>query len=126
VHEEPTGEARPLTDRERLLLAAMIECVNEPEATALRAQLEMAQARPGCPCGCGSIDVLLPAGTATRSARTGAGVLVEGDVLDDQGQAIGGLLLFLDDGMLHDLEVWSADEPLDLPPVDRTRLRAAT
>jgi hypothetical protein len=104
----------------------MIDRVDEPEAAALRAQLDVAQARPGCPCGCGSIDVLLPAGTATRSARTGAGVLVEGDVLDEQGQAIGGLLLFLDDGLLHDLEVWSVGDPLDLPPIDRTRLRAAT
>jgi hypothetical protein len=125
MHEEPTGEARPLTDRERLLLAAMIDCVDEPEANALRAQLEVAQARPGCPCGCGSIDVVLPAGRETRSARTGAGVLVEGDVLDDRGKAVGGLLLFLADGMLHDLEVWSVGNPLDLPGVDRTRLRAA-
>jgi hypothetical protein len=51
---------------------------------------------------------------------------VEGDVLDDHRQAIGWIMLFLDDGLLHDLEVWSVGEPLDLPPVDRTRLRATT
>jgi hypothetical protein len=102
----------------------MIECVGEQESRILRSQLEVAQAQSGCPCGCGTIDIVPPDGI-TASARTGAGVLVEGDVLDEAGQTIGGLLLFLDEGRLHDLEVWSMGEPLDLPSVELTRLRAA-
>jgi hypothetical protein len=126
VHETPTGKARPLTDRERQLLAAMLDCVAEPEASVLRAQLDVALARPGCPCGCGSIDIVLASDNTTRSVRTGAGVLVEGDVLDERGQAVGGLMLFLNDGMLHDVEVWSVGDPLDLPSIDRAHLRATS
>ncbi len=50
-------------------------------------------------------------------------MLVEGDVVDDQGQVAGGLLLFLDDGRLRDLEVWSVGDPLELPSMDRATLR---
>jgi hypothetical protein len=124
VHGESTGETRPLTAVERSLLEAIIARVGDPESGMLRSQLEVAQAQSGCPCGCGTIDIVLP-DDITASTLTGGGVVVEGDVLDDAGQPVGGLLLFVDDGRLHDLEIWSVGEPLELPPVERTRLRAA-
>ena len=125
VHGTSTGEARQLTDRERELVAAMLSCLAEPEARLLHAQLETALVRPGCPCGCGSIDFVLQASSTGVCARGGAGVVVEGEVLDEHGQALGGLMLFLDSGLLHDLEVWSVSDPIELPPVERVRLRPA-
>lgn len=125
VHDEPMDDPRPLSQAERQLVEAMLACVDEPEASALHSQLDMAEARSGCPCGCGTIDFLLPEAVPARSHREGSGVLVEGDVLDEDGEAVGGLLLFLDDGRLRDLEVWSVGDPLQLPPVESARLRAA-
>jgi hypothetical protein len=125
VDHEPTGEPRPLRDGERRLVEAMLSCVGESEAAALRSQLDIAEVRSGCPCGCGTIDFVLPEVVPARSHREGSGVLAEGDVLDADGEAVGGLLLFLDDGRLLDLEVYSFGDPLQLPPVERTRLRAA-
>lgn len=104
----------------------MLACVPRAEAAPLREQLAVARVRSGCKCGCGSIDLLIPDEVTARSDQSGAGVLVEGDVLDEHGDAVGGLLLFVDDGRLHDLEVWSVGDPLPLPPLERTRLRLAT
>jgi len=125
VHDEPIGDPRPPTKGERQLVEAMLTHVDEPESSALRAQLDVTEVRSGCPCGCGTIDFVLPEILPARSPRTGAGVLVEGDVLDESGNPVGGLLLFLDDGRLSDLEVWSVGDPLPLPPVERARLRAS-
>lgn len=103
----------------------MLTRVDELESSALRAQLDVTEVRSGCPCGCGTIDFVLPEAISARSSRTGAGVLVEGDVFDESGNPVGGLLLFLDDGLLSALEVWSVGDPLQLPAVERVRLRAA-
>jgi hypothetical protein len=63
----------------------------------------------------------------TSSAPKGADVsvpVVEGDVLGDDSEVIGGVLLFVCDGSLHNLEVYSfTDEPLRLPSVTRAGLR---
>ncbi len=75
---------RALTDRERRLLNAMLDVAEASDAPALRQQLDVAQARSGCRCGCGSIDIVLPDNLTARSPREGVGVLVEGDVVDDQ------------------------------------------
>ena len=50
-------------------------------------------------------------------------VPVAGDVLDAEGEPVGGLLLFVGDGLLSSLEVYSeADvDPLPLPRADRVR-----
>ncbi len=125
MHDEPLGDPRPLTQGERQLVEAMLAHVGELEASALRLQLDVAEVRSGCPCGCGTIDFLLPETVPARSPRAGSGVLVEGDVLNEDGEAVGGLLLVVGDGRLSDLEVWSVGDPLMLPPVERACLRAA-
>jgi hypothetical protein len=40
-------------------------------------------------------------------------------VVDDRGKTIGGILLFVHEGQLADLEVYSYDEPLPMPSADR-------
>ena len=47
---------------------------------------------------------------------------IEGEVLDEEGDPVGGLLLFLLSGRPYDLEVYSyADTPLPLPEPERVR-----
>ena len=45
---------------------------------------------------------------------------------DDTGRVVGGLLLFVHDGLLSELEVYPLDdEPLALPPAERVSWVAA-
>jgi hypothetical protein len=39
-------------------------------------------------------------------------------VFDDEGKEIGGLLLFLEEGQLRSLEIYSFDQPLPLPKIE--------
>jgi len=48
-------------------------------------------------------------------------VPAEGQVFDSAGNGLGGLLLFLQDGFLASLEVYSNDEPLPLPALETVR-----
>ncbi len=51
---------------------------------------------------------------------------VVGTVVDADGEPIGGLLLFVDDGRLSGLEVYSiADDPLPVPLPERVRWETA-
>ena len=58
---------------------------------------------------------------STDLPRSDAGspVPAEGTVLDADGAAVGGLLLFVTDGLLASLEDY--DQPLPLPTIDRVR-----
>ena len=42
-------------------------------------------------------------------------------MLDADGAAVGGLLLFVTDGLLASLEAYAYDQPLPLPTIDRVR-----
>jgi hypothetical protein len=77
-------------------------------------------ARKGCECGCGTID-LIPMGTDLPRSDAGSPVPAEGTVLDADGAAVGGLLLFVTDGLLASLEAYAYDQPLPLPTIDRVR-----
>lgn len=126
--EGTAGESgRHLTVAERELAAALIACVGGVEAVVLHAQLAVATATRGCDCGCGTIDFVFPGAMPERAPGERTGVVAEGDVVDADGRPVGGLLLFLDAGVLHGLEVWSLlDEPLGLPPVSQAQVRTAT
>lgn len=80
----------------------------------------MVVAKKDCRCGCGTIDFEATAVDLPRSTASSP-VPSEAYVLDDAGQEIGGLLLFLEGGVLSSLEVYSYDEPLPLPTPDHVR-----
>ncbi len=65
-------------------------------------------------CGSGTIE-LIPRGDDLPRSDAGSPVPVEAQVLDAQGNEVGGLLLFVRDALLDSLEVYSHDEPLPLP-----------
>jgi hypothetical protein len=120
------GEAadRPLASSEVALLDALLrhefEGVDE-----LRVQTRQVSASPGCTCGCGTLDLHVP-DTVPRSSSCSP-VPVVGTVVDADGDPIGGLLLFVDDGRLSGLEVYSfADDPLPMPLPEQVRWETAT
>jgi len=115
-HDEVSLARRPLTATERALLDALLD--HEFDGAAeLRAQAVRATATTSCECGCVTIDLHVPDDVPVSSA---AGVApVEGTVVDAAGEAIGGVVLFVEDGRLAGLEVHSLDEPVRLPPPER-------
>ncbi len=112
------GNLRPLTSNERALLDGFLRQEFEG-VEALRVRAGEVLASPGCTCGCGTIDLHVPPGTPRSSARSP--LLVEGELVGADGVPIGGLLLFLDDGRLAGLEVYSFDDPLPLPLAEQVR-----
>ena len=81
-------DARPLSAHEQALADAM----PSPEFPGLEGRREQAKsllARPGCTCGCGTID-LLPQGSPPRSAATSPAPS-EGRVRNAAGDEVGGL-----------------------------------
>jgi hypothetical protein len=109
----------PLTVDERQLLEGFL-AHEFPGVEALRAQAAEVHARKGCDCGCGTIDVI-PIGAELPRSDATSPVRVEGIVLDADGAEVGGLLLFVTDGLLASLEVYAYDQPLPLPTIDRVR-----
>lgn len=103
----------PLSTDERELLDALLrhEFVGAEE---LRVQASHVEAKSGCACGCGTIDFVLDGAPVPRS-NAPSPVPVEGRVVDAGGAEVGGLILFLEAGMLQSLEIYSYDQPLPLP-----------
>jgi hypothetical protein len=112
------GPRRPLTRTERSLLDALLDHDFDGVAE-LRAQVAHATASSGCECGCGMIDLHVPAHLPASAAADRAPV--EGAILDANGDPIGGLLLYVERGRLAGLEVHSDDEPLPFPLAERVR-----
>lgn len=107
-------DGRPLSANEQALVDALLS----PEFSGVEALREQAKAllsRPGCSCGCGTID-LLPQGDPPRSTATSPAPS-DGRIRDAAGGELGGLLLFIRHGLVESLEVYAHDEPLPLPLV---------
>lgn len=107
---------RPLTPRESELLEAFLSH-DFVGVEALRAQTRGLLAKSGCDCGCGTID-LIPQGDGLPSSSARDPVDVSGHVMDADGEPIGGVVLWVTDGLLSSLEVYSYDKPIPLPAVD--------
>lgn len=87
-------------------------------AAELRTQLPGVQARPGCTCGCGTLDLQASSGVAAPHAQSPSPR--EGRVVNLEGDEVGGLLIFLNAnaGRLASLEIYSYDKPLAMPTSD--------
>jgi hypothetical protein len=107
---------RQLTDDERRLLDGLLANDFDGE-DALQIQATSETARRGCKCGCGTIELVPAQPNAPRSTARSP-VPAEGRVFDDEGKEIGGLLLFLEEGQLRSLEIYSFDQPLPLPKIE--------
>lgn len=114
-----SDEPGPLTAKERELLDGVL-AHGFQGVEALRVQAQSVEAKKGCNCGCGTID-LIPRGERPPTSNAASPVPIEGRVVDDDGREVGGLLLFLKYGLLDSLEIYSYAKPLQLPNIDRVR-----
>jgi hypothetical protein len=110
------SEPRALTPNERALLERLLSA-DFPGAEPLREQARDVLASQGYTCGCGSID-LFPQGEPPLSDASSP-LPSEGRVRDEAGEEVGGLICFLENGLLAYLEVYAWENPLPLPQVDR-------
>lgn len=109
---------RPLTERERAIVDGFL-AFDFPGVDELRAQVPSLRVNTerSCACGCGTVELVAdraldPAADAPSPVPVGADVLGDGD------EPLGGMIVFLSDGYLASLEIYSYDGPLELPAID--------
>lgn len=117
-----TEEPSPLSTDERALLDGFLsqEFLGVQE---LRQQAQHVSAMRGCECGCGTIEFVHDGSPVPRSLAPST-VPVDATVTTSDGGEVGGLILFVRDGLLQSLEVYSHSEPLPLPVPERVTWRA--
>jgi hypothetical protein len=120
-HRVRSDQPSPLSEEERALLDAFL-AYDFPGVRELREQAHHVAAKRGCDCGCGTID-LVPDGTAVPLSEAANPVPVDGVVYHTDGEEAGGLILFVRDGMLLSLEIYSHGEPLPLPRLEQVTWR---
>ena len=113
---------RPITATEAKVLVALLE-ENFRGQGVCDQQVKGIEASKGCECGCPTIDLFVHRESAAPSTASSP-LPVEADVLDEAGEPIGGILIFLKDGYLSEMELYSyAREPsAEFPPPDRFRV----
>jgi hypothetical protein len=100
-------------------LVAVLSHADFAGRTALLEQVDAARVVGGCDCGCATVDLAVE--NAPPSDAVAYPIPNEATVLDGDGDAIGGMLVFARDGYLTQLELYSyGHEPISpFPPVDR-------
>jgi hypothetical protein len=117
-----SDQPSPLLEDERALLDALL-AHDFSGVEALREQAKHVWAKRGCECGCGTIDLVTDGTSVPRSEATNPAP-VEGAVHNAAGEEVGGLILFIKDGMLLSLEIYSHEEPLPLPRLEQVTWRS--
>src|SRR5687767_5478014 len=115
---------RPLSAPERAALEALLGHADFPGRDALREQLGSTTVVGHCSCGCATVDLAVdPAAPAAPDARSP--IPTDADVLGDDGEPVGGVIVFVDDaGYLSMLEVYAyGEQPIaPFPGPERLRL----
>jgi hypothetical protein len=112
---------RQLLPAERDALLALLDQEDFPGRDDLVAQFRSARVVGYCGCGCATVHLAVD-GDGPRAQQTRGPIPAEATVLDSDGEAIGGVLVFLDEGCLSLLEIYSHDDPISpFPP--RKQLR---
>jgi hypothetical protein len=119
-----TDPGRSLDADEQAVLRLLLEA-EVPGAAQLREQVAATRGVGACECGCPTVDLETPTSAATAPLADGP-YPVEAEVVTDDGEPAGGVLLFVKDGRLDRLEYYSYDRtPSAWPPLRLLR-RAKT
>jgi hypothetical protein len=111
IAEEP----RPLTVAEAKVIRAVLDYADFDGRDVLVAQISSARVVSRCGCGCATVD--LRVGDPIEGRSTAEPIPNEADVIDGDGQPVGGVMVFVTGGLLSMLEVYSnGDEPIDPLP----------
>jgi hypothetical protein len=90
---------------------------------ALRDQWTHALVESSCECGCGSLGFVFDPESGLKASVAPNPLPVKGDVLDVDGEVLGGIVVLVRDGMLDDIDVHSyGEKPLPFPPIASVRL----
>jgi hypothetical protein len=111
-----------LLPEERTTLLALLEFADFDGRAALLEQAKGVRAVGYCPCGCATVGLVVdPA--CPSAGKTYRPIPNEAGVLDADGENIGGVIVFADDGYLSGLEIFSYADPINpFPPLDELRL----
>jgi len=98
-------------------------------AEPLREQWRVAKVTSSCDCGCGSLGFEFGADlrASLPTSEATSPLPIEGDLVDDGGVIVGGLIVLLRDGWLDDVDVHSYLDgamPFPAPAAVRWRRRA--
>ncbi|MFF1481410.1 hypothetical protein ACFVYD_28315 [Streptomyces sp. NPDC058301] len=105
-----TGGALPA---EAITLLETLLASDTPLHHALRAQIPHLRVTGHCSCSCATIVLGLDETLAAPAPVTDNPVVAEAEVLDSDGQEIGGVLVFAHGGYLSYLETYTwLDEPI--------------
>jgi hypothetical protein len=111
-------EPRKISAEELEVLRAWLEH-DIDGAAALRSQLSAdLDVFTSCECGCASIGFLHP--EAINSP--GVSILdVNAEIVNSEGESVGGMVLFIKSGFLHDVDVHSWFDELPFPTLSQIR-----
>jgi hypothetical protein len=113
---------RPLLPEERATLVALLNYADFEGRDPLVEQVDSARFDWYCGCGCATVNLSVdPAAPSAR--KTYRPIPNNAIVVDLNGENIGGVIVFADDGYLSSLEIFWYDEPISpFPPLDRLQL----
>lgn len=119
---------RPLSPGERAVLLALLGAADFDGRDVLLEQVDSATVVGYCPCPCATVALEVPP-SARRAPRMPERTIPnQAGVLNAEGQTIGGIIVFADEGYLSAIEIFDygfdyGDGPISpLPSVDRLEL----
>ena len=113
---------RPLLADERATLLALLNHADFEGRDALVAQVESVRVDSYCGCGCATVGLVVDR-SLPSAPLTYRPIPNEAAVYDPEGEPLGGVIVFADDGYLSNLEIYWYETPISpFPPIDRLQV----
>ncbi len=106
-----TFEERALNADEAKVMDQLLS-LDFPGASEVRVQQAHARVVGRCQCGCATIDLAVDVSFAPPARGVPSPIPAEAEVVGEGDQPVGGVTVFLKDGYLSGLEIYSFGEPI--------------